>query len=1106
MAEQRVPEKGAWILAFLAWLAAALGVPTLAGAAYHRWVVKHLPLSITLGVVIAVGVGAAGLVHEVWLKRYKGRVIDWVGEGIDRRVDLFWHQYREHLLADLRYVDLRGLSGRFFDPDLSDVYVDLALFPGDPSKIHASDVIDAEAAEWTGAVQRQKMADFLGRPKPRVLAIIGAPGSGKTTLLRRAAGEMCMARRVRREGRAVPVLLYLRDHVARIVTEPQISVQALAADDLALYGLADRAGWLEQRLRAGGCVVMLDGLDEIARLEDRRAVAEWVRMQVIRYSGNDFVVTSRPLGYQNSPIEGALTVQVQPFTRGQVDLFVHRWCLAEERRTTGVYDETVLRKAEVEAEDLLARLRAAPALRALTVSPLLLTMIAIVHRHYGALPGSRAELYARICQVLLWSRQDAKKLKVEPRGNQKERLMRSLAFEMMRRKIHDISTAQAGIILRPMLRRIATDLSVQEVLYDAASNGLFIERENGIRAFAHQTFQEYLAAAHIADKNLPQLLAGAVNDPWWRETTLLYVASADAGPIVESCLAANTLTALTLAFDCAEEAAELGPALRHRLGTLLAGGFAPGADREHRRAMIAVTLTRHLRQVAETADGSRICSRPITTGIYRLFLEDMKARGTPRLEDAPGSSGKSAAEDAITGVRASDAVAFVDWVNEITGGQSTYRLPTHKELEERSARDVIVDQADSPDHSFWVTPDSAIGLPQLYPANTASVTISASEFAKQLEADFAGASLAFLILPLMVHACIAARVLEDRQNVSVPRAVTSTLDFLRHLTEALESGQAQDLSWPAEAMGNVVRRDLDDVRAVLRDIDRKLAYDSQDARDRADLIIAQRLASIVRHDLVLIRDLGRAPIAIASDQARNRQQSDVGLAINLELARSLESAEHADVSLASDSGAELEHHAVRAAQRTGKVGDSEKAAPDQELCQHTDSCIARLATMIMGHALSEILPGPDDGESSFDASEIAANLRIFSKRFAEVTAIGPADYTMSADSLPDTAQRAIAGLEKRLGDEEGSRSKWARPLTGRFASLIEGVLFREQRVEASIGLSLRIMALCLAVEAETRGDHSIGHEFKQIAAAITWLQRRHNGAVPAVEMLLLAPS
>ena len=53
-------------------------------------------------------------------------------------------------------------------------------------------------------------------------------------------------------------------------------------------------------------------------------------------------------------------------------------------------------------------------------------MIANVHRYRGALPGSRADLYAEICQVMLWRRQEAKNLPAGLAGDKKEALLRGL--------------------------------------------------------------------------------------------------------------------------------------------------------------------------------------------------------------------------------------------------------------------------------------------------------------------------------------------------------------------------------------------------------------------------------------------------------------------------------------------------------------------------------------------------------------------------------------------------------------------------------------------------------------------------------------------------------
>ncbi|MGH8922677.1 MAG: NACHT domain-containing protein, partial [Actinomycetes bacterium] len=172
-------------------------------------------------------------------------------------------------------------------------------------------------------------------------------------------------------------------------------------------------------------------------------------------------------------------LQVRSFTDDQVTRFVLGWYLAVERHSTGATGHDLELRAEAAADDLLRRLAAAPALYELTINPLLLTMIAIVHRHCGALPGSRADLYGQICQAMLWRRQEAKTLPVLPEGKKKEAVLGRLAFAMMCWLVCDLPRADVLTEIRPGLRRMSRQLTAEEVLTDIVSNGLLIERETG---------------------------------------------------------------------------------------------------------------------------------------------------------------------------------------------------------------------------------------------------------------------------------------------------------------------------------------------------------------------------------------------------------------------------------------------------------------------------------------------------------------------------------------------------------------------------------------------------------------------------------------------------
>jgi len=107
----------------------------------------------------------------------------------------------------------------------------------------------------------------------------------------------------------------------------------------------------------------------------------------------------------------ANTLEVQPLAPDQVRRFVHTWYLATEvAHHLGNKNQAVCSKAADGAKGLLSKLRQSRDLSDLASNPLLLTMIATVHRYRGSLPGSRVELYADICSVFFGRRRQARGL------------------------------------------------------------------------------------------------------------------------------------------------------------------------------------------------------------------------------------------------------------------------------------------------------------------------------------------------------------------------------------------------------------------------------------------------------------------------------------------------------------------------------------------------------------------------------------------------------------------------------------------------------------------------------------------------------------------------
>jgi hypothetical protein len=658
-------------------------------------------------------------------------------------------------------------------PELGDVYVDVALVSRAPGQASVGD----EGAE------RQSISGLVDRRSPAVLALIGQPGSGKSTLLAHAARRSArMSVGWQPRHRRVPILLALREQADSIVAHPAVSLPDLMRAAVGVPG-REPGGWWERQLSRGRCLVLLDGLDEIARAEDRRTVADWIERQIAAYPDNHFVITSRAFGLPDSLTARADVLVVRPLSAEQVQLFLDRWYLAVEQHATGASGRSARRAVRIRARESAARLnsvlREHPALHDLAVNPLLLTMIAAAHRYRGALPDSRADLYGEICHVLLSRRDQAKGLTELLPWSAKQALLSALAFQMMRDHVTDLPADRVLEVLKPQLERFPPSVTGEAFLADIARGGLLTEVADGRYAFSHLTFQEYLAARHVgATPDLVESLAGNVSDPWWHETILLYAAAADASPIVRACLEDGTLPALTLAFDCDDASIEMDPQLRQRLDRERARAYEPGCSPEHRRLIAGVLAARLVRRTLTTAAGIRICARPVPADLYWLFLHDT---GAP----PPDSPCVPRADQPATGVWGTEAQAFVKWLNSITatGTGIEVRLPRYDELQEEGIAGTLTRHLPAPVTAVWTAPQLGLWLRpgQPHPHEMAGAAII-------------GAVAVDAKKTAILRQILTAAVLD------VAIGITRDLNDVRALSRAL----AGDLAARADSEGHVV--------------------------------------------------------------------------------------------------------------------------------------------------------------------------------------------------------------------------------------------------------------------------------------------------------------
>ncbi|MDG4583344.1 MAG: NACHT domain-containing protein [Candidatus Competibacter sp.] len=542
---------------------------------------------------------------KVWPELKKDAVnatAAWLLNAVRIGLSGFRRRYNQQVYYEHRFFNVRGLRTQgSFKLELDRVFVELRIAPAAGSvSSHSNLLADVE-------LQGSKpIWDFLRVVRRKELetapafAVIGAPGCGKTTLLQHLALAFAQNRQRKLKLPAyMPVLLFLREHIKTIASKepPHLAelVQTHFADAKRYPNLKPPEGWFAAQLRRGRCLVMLDGLDEVARQNQREKVSTWVNKQIGLYPRCPFILTSRPQGYYSAPLDKVHVLGVQPFSYEQVKRFVHAWYLENEIFSTGKDDPGVCQQAEQGAQDLLERLRGLPALSDLTVNPLLLTMIAMVHRYRGQLPGRRIELYAEICDVLLGHWRKAKGIQDNLTAAQKRVALQPLAAAMMKRRLRQIGATEAMAVMAEPLQSVnVKGEDAATFLPDVqASSGLLQESELGEWRFAHLSFQEYLAAAHFSEHGEELNFAEWVDDSWWHETLRLYAAQSNATALVRACLAKDTVPALSLAADCLDEARQIDIDVRQTLEQKLIVDLESD-DPERRKLAAEVKLHRRL--------------------------------------------------------------------------------------------------------------------------------------------------------------------------------------------------------------------------------------------------------------------------------------------------------------------------------------------------------------------------------------------------------------------------------------------------------------------------------------------------------------------------------
>jgi formylglycine-generating enzyme required for sulfatase activity len=475
-------------------------------------------------------------------------------------------------VIDVEYMRASGEHS----PPLPDVYVDLDVVAPPPEK-------DAEGERgWALRMARGEEADrlplleALSRPEGHLAVLLGDAGSGKSTFVNYVAYQVASGKSGLPEDWRSPLVarFVLREVAARHIPaqarrgQAQMLWDALQEDMAGCLGQAGAErllAHLQARLWQEGGLILLDGLDEVPAAGQRRKVLlEAVRdlAESLPAETTRILVTARPYAYADKAwrLPGFAALALAPFSAAQVQRFVDRWYQAV-RPSMQWSAETAAGKGQA----LRAALDERPYLADLASRPLLLTLMATLHSSWGALPEDRAGLYEETVKLLLGRWQRAREVRgpdgelvveqgiSEMLGVGEERIgaaLQDLAYTVHVRQRQDqdsqegpadIDEGEVLVAFKSLLGTVDPD-TLLGYLQERA--GLLISRRERVYAFPHRSFQEYLAACHLADQpdfaEQVQRLAG--EDPlWWREVALLAIGKARQGGLGSAVSLVNVL-------------------------------------------------------------------------------------------------------------------------------------------------------------------------------------------------------------------------------------------------------------------------------------------------------------------------------------------------------------------------------------------------------------------------------------------------------------------------------------------------------------------------------------------------------------------------------------
>ncbi len=368
-------------------------------------------------------------------------------------------------------------------------------FLGEPAEEELHDLVES-------AKQHEKSRDINKPAQPKIaqhgeealsespqgrIVILGGPGTGKTTTLRylvsHRAQEALEQTTISTQSH-LPIFLSLAD-LARSGKTFQSYLYDVVENLMIERSFGDVL-WTE--IEHGNAFVALDSLDEVIPAL-RAQMIELVNHVAARH-GNIWIVGSRFTDYKRGQLkygqfaEWELLSMTPPLRRELATKLLPELLKLPLAKTT----------VPLSPLDFVNLLEKHPQAATWGDNPLLFSLAAVVFVKTGGLPSSRSSLYREVIEAILTLK--------EPESVARRHLLRALTglslWLYQEKKGRTFTTDDLFTFLEEIQHRAWEEVEI--ITRKMTTSGILDIVARGTYGFRHQTFQEYLAAAELAQQ------------------------------------------------------------------------------------------------------------------------------------------------------------------------------------------------------------------------------------------------------------------------------------------------------------------------------------------------------------------------------------------------------------------------------------------------------------------------------------------------------------------------------------------------------------------------------------------------------------------------------